>query len=360
LAAAALVAVSGLLADRFGRKRFLVLGTALPIVSYLVFAGTTVPGWLIAGSLLGGVGIANGAAGALSIASFDALLAEHTHPRQRTRAFTLASASYDLAFALGALGAGIPEWLRTTLPALADLQEYRLTFLPIIAVTAVATLLALPVRDAHAAARQGRGARGWLPRRSRAVIVGYALAIGLLGAGLGVAVQLLPLWFKLRFGADEALLGPWFAVSQVLSLSSLLVAPWLERRVGGGRGVLIAQALGGLSLALIAIAPSFEVAAGLFLVRNILMNLSWPLQQVTIMGAVAPEERASAIGFGFSVWGFTNALGPTLGGALLGGGYLVAPLLLGAVAYVMAGVMFGLGFPRQRAGASAELEPAGR
>src|SRR4030088_3348396 len=81
LVTALLVAFSGTLADRFGRRGFLVWGTALPIVSYAIFATTPQPAWLILASLIGGVGLANGAAGALTAASFDALLADHTPPR---------------------------------------------------------------------------------------------------------------------------------------------------------------------------------------------------------------------------------------------------------------------------------------
>ena len=65
------------------------------------------------------------------------------------------------------------------------------------------------------------------------------------------------------------------------------------------------------------------------------------------MGVVAPEERASATGIGFSVWGLTNALGPALGGALLDAGALAAPLVIAAAAYGLAGVVFGLGFSRR-------------
>src|SRR5438132_7029369 len=49
---AGLVAFSGVLADRFGRQRFLVLGTLLPIVSYAIFAFSTEPTWLLLASLV--------------------------------------------------------------------------------------------------------------------------------------------------------------------------------------------------------------------------------------------------------------------------------------------------------------------
>src|SRR5205085_1795196 len=78
LVTAALVAFSGVLADRFGRRHFMIWGTALPIVSYAIFALSSNPTWLLLASFVGGVGLANGAAGAMTAASFDALLAEHT------------------------------------------------------------------------------------------------------------------------------------------------------------------------------------------------------------------------------------------------------------------------------------------
>ncbi|MGH6943505.1 MAG: MFS transporter, partial [Geminicoccaceae bacterium] len=95
LVTSGLVAVSGLLADRFGRSRFLVAGTALPITSYAILATTTDPAWLVVAATLGGVGLANGAAGALTVSSFDALLAERTSDAERTRVFASAQALWN-------------------------------------------------------------------------------------------------------------------------------------------------------------------------------------------------------------------------------------------------------------------------
>src|SRR5437879_10406839 len=60
-----IVAFSGVFADRWGRRRFLIAGTLIPVPSYLVFALTTDPAWLIAARLLGGVGRADGGPGDL-------------------------------------------------------------------------------------------------------------------------------------------------------------------------------------------------------------------------------------------------------------------------------------------------------
>jgi len=348
LVTAFLVAFSGVLADRFGRRRFLIVGTALPMLSYAIFALTTETGWLIVASIIGGVGLANGAAGALTAASFDAILAEHTPARQRTSVFAWAQALWSLALALGSLAAGVPELLRRAVVGMGELDAYRPPFVVIIAITVVATLLLLPMGSLTASAHErATERRGWLPRRSLGVIARYSLALGMFGLGLGIAVQLLPLWFALRFGVDEAALGPWYAAAQALSLGSVLISPWLDRRLGSAGSVVLVQVLGALSLVWIAlIAPTFELAIGAFVARNVLANLAWPLQQALLMARAAPEERASAAGVGFSVWGLTNALGPAIGGALMQSGSLVLPVMLGAVAYGLGGLAFGFGFRR--------------
>jgi MFS family permease len=344
LVAALIVAFSGVLADRFGRRRFLVAGTLMPVPSYLVFAATTDPAWLVAASVLGGVGLANGAAGALTISSFDALLAEKATETQRTRVFAASQALWSLGLAGGSIAAAVPTLLRTGF-GVGDLESYRLPYLAMAALTIAAAALLVPLRE-DTSVRAARAASGWLPRRSRPAIATYALGIGFLGFGLGIAVQLLPLWFGLRFGVTEADLGPWYAAAQILSLATVVAVPILERRLGGPRTVLFALCASGTCLGLIVVAPVFTIAASLFVLLGFFTNLSWPFHQSLLMAATVPEERATAVGTGFAVWGFTNALGPLASGALLGAGIFALPLLVGSLMYFCGGFAFGIGFSR--------------
>src|SRR4029453_13226991 len=100
-----------------------------------IFPLATGPAWLVLASIIGGVGLANGAAGALTAASFDALLAEHTPARQRTSAVAWGQGLWGRGLALGALWAGAPDALRAAQPALGELGAYRPPFVFIIGLT---------------------------------------------------------------------------------------------------------------------------------------------------------------------------------------------------------------------------------
>src|SRR2546428_13213490 len=106
-----------------------------------------------------------------------------------------------------------------------------------------------------------------------------------------MGVQLLPLWFGLRFGVNEADLGPWYAAAQILSLGTVAVVPFLERRLGGPRTVLLALTASGSCPAPLVAAPVFPIAAALFVLRSFFTNLSWPFQPAHPLTSAVPAAR---------------------------------------------------------------------
>jgi len=110
--------------------------------------------------------------------------------------------------------------------------------------------------------------------------------------------------------------------------------------------VLLVHVIGGVCLIAIALAlPVFELAAVAMVVRSLLANIAWPLQQSLLMSSVVPEERATAAGVGFAVWVWPMPVGPAL--AADASKWLAAlPLLLGSVGYIIGGIAFGVGFRR--------------
>ena len=83
-------------------------------------------------------------------------------------------------------------------------------------------------------------------------------------------------------------------------------------------------------LATVAIAPSFPVAAALFLLREGLVEMDVPTRQSYVMAVVRPEERTVASGVTHLVRLAAWSVAPAFAGMLMHGTSLATPLIVGA------------------------------
>jgi sugar phosphate permease len=121
--------------------------------------------------------------------------------------------------------------------------------------------------------------------------------------------------------------------------------------------VLLTQGLSAGFSAVMVFAPTYQVAAVLYIVRNFFMSIAWPIQQSYLMGTVTREERASASAITYTVWGIGSSISPFLAGYLLSGTSFVlvsAPIVVGSLVYLGAAIGFYLFFrniapPEERA-----------
>jgi MFS family permease len=371
LVSATLLFLFGVLADRFSRKLFLVLGTLTPAFSYVLFLTSTDARVLTVASAIGGVGLSGGLGGALATSAFNALLAALTHAEHRTRAFSVNEAGWALSLMLGSLVAGLPALLRARLGF--DMPSaYHAVFMVAFGLILAATVVLLPVREPGVRRRLGAegatagqmsavelsgGARRepvtaaqpryWVPRRSTRTIFFLALVLGALGLGLGFVTQLLPLWFFLRFHADEAALGPWYALAEALAVVGTLLAPRIARWLGSVGSVVALQGSSAALLLAMAVAPLFPVAALLLVGRQMAMNSSWPIQQAYAMTVVEPNERATASSVAYGTWGLASSVTPALGGYWLHANNFVLPFIAGTACYGLSVCLFWAFFHRR-------------
>src|SRR5262245_34668026 len=97
---------AGIMADRWGRARTLVLGAALDAIAQFTRATFLDPNLILAGSFVSGIGQAM-----LAIAAAP-FMTEHSTPRERTHLFSTLFAATLIAGVLGSiLGGEIPGWL---------------------------------------------------------------------------------------------------------------------------------------------------------------------------------------------------------------------------------------------------------
>ena len=104
-----------------------------------------------------------------------------------------------------------------------------------------------------------------------------------------------------------------------------------------------------LLLLTVPFAPSFPVAAALFLLREGLVEMDVPTRQSYVMAIVRPEERTFASGVTNLVRLGGWAIAPAFAGALMQDASLGAPLIVGAGMKILYDLLLYRAFARMPA-----------
>jgi MFS family permease len=338
---AAGIAVATFRVDLGGRRRFLillaVLGAAGALALAFAPAGPASPVRVVALAacaflgMLNGMGRDRGAALAIEQALLPATAAD----RDRTAVVAWYNVLQDVGHAVGSLLAGLPELLRRV-AGFGDLEASRapLVLYAVIMVVTVALYVRLsPAVEAEApSTRPALGARApRLAPESRRIVhrISALFAIDSLGGGF-LTTALLSYFFFTRFGAGEAVIGALFFGARLLNALSHLGAAWLAKRIGLVNTMVFTHIPSSVLLASVAFAPTFPVAAILFLLREGLVEMDVPTRQSYVLAVVRPEERLYASGITTLVRTGSWAVAPAFAGLLMQGTSMATPLFVGA------------------------------
>ena len=326
----------GMLADRLGKLKMLVLGNVCASLSLIGFALTSNLGLVLAVAVLEGTGEAAYAV------SFVALIAEKAGDEKRTPAFSL------LAF-LGWVASALGGFVISSVYLLQDLgltlkDAHIVLFIVVGLLDLSITPFVFRVKEGTKYSRTGRV----FPRKSWPAIAKYGTYSVIIAVGAGLFVPLMAFWFSAAYGVSDALSGLVLGLTSLLTAGVVFVSPMLARRMGLVRATVVTQASSTVFMLALPSAPSFGAAASIYIVRVFLMNLSNPLTQSLIMGLVTPDERGMAAGVSASLWRLPNALSTFAGYDLMVGGQLAAPFYIATVLYVTGITLFWILFKDAR------------
>jgi MFS family permease len=336
LAVAALPA--GLLADRWGRRRSLMLGAVLEGPSLLARTSLLSPAVVFGGSFLAGAGQS-----LLAIAAAP-FLTEHSTPRERTHLFSAFFACELLAGVGGNLiGGWVPAGL-THLPAVSPdvFHAYRIT---LVLGALIQLASALPLA-ALRGLREAPLSRAKDPAHPRARRLLWPIAINafFIGAGAGLVIPFMNLYFRSRFACSSAQIGMFFSLAQVSTALAALLVPALARRFGKLRTATASQLLSLPFLVTLGAERHLAVAVTAFWLRATLMQASIPLIGAFVMEALPPALRARSTSLNNLVWNGGWAVSATLSGLLIQRFGYAVPFYVTASLYAAAAAWFYLSF----------------
>ena len=99
----------GLLADSYGKRKLLIIGTLLPCVSYAIFGLTLDPLLLTVASIIGGIGFAGGLGGAITNPTLIPMLANSASDNKRSTLFGVLQSAWALALTIGSALSFLPS-----------------------------------------------------------------------------------------------------------------------------------------------------------------------------------------------------------------------------------------------------------
>ncbi|HEY6094562.1 MAG TPA: MFS transporter [Gallionellaceae bacterium] len=336
--AALLVTVAG---DHLGRRRvlfWLALLGALGGVAAALLSSPLAIGIAAFVGMLNGMGRDRGA----SLVLEQAIIPSTVTDAERTRTFAWYNVLQDAGHALGGLLAIIPSALRQFggMGELASFQSAVLVYAVLLFIPALLYLRLSPRAEAEAARP-----RLQLSPHSRKMLwrLSALFAIDSIAGGF-VGTALLSYFFYQRFEVSESVIAVLFLCARGMNALSHLGAAWLAQRIGLVNTMVFTHIPSSLLLVTVAFAPSFWVAAALFLLREGLVEMDVPTRQSYVMAVVRPEERTFASGATHLVRLGGWAVAPSFAGALMQFISLGSPLLIGAAMKISYDVLLYFAF----------------
>lgn len=306
-------------ADRFGRRRTLLIGAALMIPAGIVFAATGDFYVLLLAATIGVISPSGNEIGPF-LSVEQAALSQIVGDERRTDVFAWYNLAGSFATALGALAGGLLSEVMQR-EGYAGASAYR----PILwlyaglgtALLAGFTFLSPAIEAVPAAANRKRTVLGL--HDSRGVVLRLSLLFALDAFGGGFVIQsVVAYWFHVRFNLDPAALGTIFFFANLFAGLSALSAGWLARKIGLVNTMVFTHLPSNVLLVLVPLMPSVEWAVALLLARFAISQMDMPTRQAYTMSVVRPDERSAAAGVTAVARSIGASVSPMLAAILLG------------------------------------------
>lgn len=322
-------------ADRFGRRRTLIVGALLMVGAGIVFIITRNTLLLMAAAIIGVISPSGNEIGPF-LSVEQAGLTQLIPDERRTQVFAWYNLSGSFATAIGALCGG---WLAQLLQSggMPAFDSYRVVLIGYAlggTILAVLFLFLTAAIEISKETLQDAANRTLGLHRSRGVVLRLSGLFAMDAFAGGLVIQsMVAYWFHVKFGVEAGVIGSIFFGANVLAGISALLAGWLTKKIGLINTMVFTHIPSNILLVLVPLMPSLPLAIGVLLARFSISQMDVPTRQSYTMAVVAPDERSAASGVTSIARSVGAAISPTLTGI-----FLSIPLMLSAPFFLAGGL----------------------
>lgn len=319
-------------ADRFGRRRTLIVGSILMVLAGIVFVSTGNLVLLLVAATIGVISPSGNEIGPF-LSVEQAALSQIVSDEKRTGVFAWYNLVGSFSTALGAFAGGLIVEASQRFGLIGEAA-----FRPVLWAYACIGLILIGgfafLTSAVEAQRENRPTSKTKTllglHESQQIVFKLSLLFGLDAFGGGFVIQsVIAYWFYVRFQLDPAILGTIFLVANLLAGVSALAAGWLARRIGLVNTMVFTHLPSNVLLILVPMMPNLYWAVGLLLLRFSISQMDVPTRQAYTMAVVHPDERSAAAGITAVARSVGASISPMLAILLVGSsGLMSTPFFL--------------------------------
>lgn len=322
-------------ADRFGRKRTLIVGALLMLGAGLAFILTRNVVVLMAAAIIGVISPSGNEIG--PFLSVEQAALSHLLPdEKRTQVFAWYNLVGSFATATGALAGG---WLAQLLQSrgMSAVDAYRIVLMGYSIGGLVIGILFLSLSrevEVDAAAKTESAPRLLGLHKSRNVVIRLSGLFAMDAFAGGLIVQaMVAYWFHIKFGIDAGIIGSIFFGANVLAGISALLAVRIAKKIGLINTMVFTHIPSNILLILVPLMPTLPLAISVLLLRFSISQMDVPTRQSYTMAVVSSDERSAASGVTTIARSVGAAISPSLTGI-----FLAVPALLSAPFFFSGGL----------------------
>jgi len=304
-------------AERLNRKKTIIFGMLLMVISNLIVLNVQVPMVMQIFAFIFGIGNST-----LMILQAP-IIYDNTPDQHRITAFSMAFVLQNVAFVLGSLVLGhLSGWITHYV---GPVSANRWVLNAATSLIFIGVLIALRFTGDEMTAKKHEHTiketlEGILAGYRR-MLVGkplfYLMQVSLIGLGAGMIVPFFSMYLKYTLQTTDGIVGNIMAISQVGTVIGGLVVPPLAKKLGRVRTVIICQLLSIPFLISISFPQGIIIITISFFFRSSLMNMAGPIIGNLAMEIVDDETRTYMSSMVSLVSHLFRAVGIYIGGYLM-------------------------------------------
>ncbi len=304
-------------AERINRKRTLIIGLLMMVISNLIVLNVHVPWIMQVFAFLFGIGNST-----LMVLQAP-IIYDNTPDEHRVTAFSMAFVLQNVAFVIGSLVLGHMSQTLTSVMGALDANKLVLNLATSLIFIGVYIALKFDgdqmVRSRREDSIQQTAANlfAGFKRLTSGKTLFYLMQVSLIGLGAGMIVPFFSMYLKYSLDTTDGVVGSIMAISQVGTVIGGLIVPPLAKKIGRVNTVLACQLLSIPFLISISFPQGIIIITISFFFRSSLMNMAGPVIGSLAMDIVDDETRTYMSSMVSLINNLFRSLGIYIGGYLM-------------------------------------------